>query len=96
MWVGGSYDIVHLRRVFVLYVKDHVIKFRRVLCDVRQGKLSLSLREPHGGLFGLERRNTNTDVVERKRRRRIGRLPRPCRKVRFLLHYLSRRQTMGV
>ena len=47
-------------------MRNNVIKFRRILCDVHQSKLSLKLREPHGGHFWPERRNENADAVERK------------------------------
>jgi len=91
---GVGYDILHLRCVFVVEVGYYVVKFRRVLCGVRQSRLSFQLRETHGGLFGPKRHNENTDAVERKRR--IGRLLRPCRRVCVLLHDVSRRQNVRV
>jgi len=47
-------------------------------------KMPLQLREPHGRLFGPERRNANTDAVDKKSR--VGRLLRHCRWFSILLH----------
>jgi len=82
--LGVGYDILHLRRIFVIKLWDDVVKFLCVLRDVRQSKLTLELRKPHGWLFGPERRDTNTDAVDGKSR--IRRLLRPYWWVSVLLH----------
>jgi len=73
---GGGYYVLHLRRVFVVELWDDVVELCWVLCDVRQGKRTLDLLEPHGWLFGTERRGTTTDASDSESR--IGRLHRPC------------------
>ena len=65
-----GYDILQLRRVFDVEVGDYVVKLRHIPCGVRQSRLSISLREPQGGLFGPGRQNANSDAVERKRMNR--------------------------
>ena len=35
-----------------------------VLHDVRQGKMTLELREPHGWLYESEKRDANIDAVD--------------------------------
>ena len=90
---GFGYDVLHLCCVFVFKVGDDVIKLRRVLCDTRQSKLPLKLREPHGLLFGPERRDSNTDAVDSTSR--IGRLLRTGGCGRVFLHY-ARRDHVGV
>jgi len=74
-------------------VGDDVIKLRRGFCDIRQSKLPLKLREPHGWLFGLERRDSNTDAVNSTSR--IGRLLRAGRCGSVFLHD-ARRDHIGV
>ena len=81
---GVGYYVLHLRRVFVVELWDDVAELCWVLCDVRQGKQTLDLLEPHGWLFGLERRGTTTDTGDSESR--IGRLLRPCWWVSFLLY----------
>ena len=54
------------------------------LCDVRQGKRILGLLEPHGWLFGIERRGTTTDAGYSESR--IRRLLRPYWWVSVLLY----------
>jgi len=62
---------------------DDAVELCCVLRDVRQGKLILELREPHGWLYGPERRDTNTDTVDSESL--IRRLLRPCWCISVLL-----------
>ena len=59
---GVGYDILHLSRIRVFKLRDNIVRVQR---DVWQCKLPLQLREPHGRLFGPERRDANTDAVDR-------------------------------
>jgi len=61
---GVGYEILHLCSIFVFKVGDDIIKLCRVLCNTRQSKLPLKLREPHGWLFRLERQDSNADAVD--------------------------------
>ena len=79
-----SHYVVHLRRVFVVELWDDVVEFCWVLCDVRQGKRTLDLLEPHGWLFGPERRGTTTDAADSESQ--IGWLLRLCWWVGVLLY----------
>jgi hypothetical protein len=65
-------------------MSDDELRLCWVPHDVRQGKLTLDLHEPHGWLYGPERRDTNTDAVDSESL--IRQLLRPWRCVRFLLH----------
>jgi len=69
------------------------MKLRHVLCDTRQSKLPLKLREPHGWLFGPERRDSNTDAVDSTSR--IGRLLRTGRCGSVFLHDARPRSRRG-
>ena len=81
---GVAYYVLHLHCVFIVKLWDDVIKLCCILCHVRQSKLTLQLREPHGWFLRPERRDTSTDAVDIESR--IRRLLRPCWWVSVLLH----------
>jgi hypothetical protein len=68
---GVRYYVLHHSRQLVVKLLDDVIELCCVLHDVREVKLTLELREPHGWLYEPEIRGANIDavVIESRSRR---------------------------
>jgi hypothetical protein len=53
-WRGGD-DVLNLRGVPVVQLRDNLVKHGRLAADARQEELRLGLGEPHSWSFGPER-----------------------------------------